>query len=115
MILQDLRFALRLVRRSPAFTATAVLTLALGIGANGAIFQLIDAVALQTLPVHAPRELAEVRIAGGNQGFGLNPGSYGGLTLPVWQEIEATQQAFSNVAGWEWASDLPCAPRARSS
>jgi predicted permease len=103
MILQDLRFALRLVRRSPAFTATAVLTLALGIGANGAIFQLIDAVALQTLPVHAPRELAEVRIAGGNQGFGLNPGSYGGLTLPVWQEIEANQQAFSNVAGWEWA------------
>jgi predicted permease len=100
MVLQDLRFAARLARRSPAFTLTAILTLALGIGANGAIFQLIDAVGLQALPVRAPRELAEVRIAGGNKGFGINPGTYGGLTRPVWQEIEAHQEAFSSVAAW---------------
>ena len=51
MILRDLRYAIRLARRHPLFTATAIITLGLGIGANTAIFQLIDAVRLRTLPV----------------------------------------------------------------
>jgi predicted permease len=100
MLLQDLRFAVRLAMRTPAFTITAILTLALGIGANGAIFQLIDAVGLQPLPVATPRELAEIQIAGGNGGFGLNPGTYGGLTRPIWQELATHQKAFSNLAAW---------------
>jgi hypothetical protein len=75
MILQDLRYAARILRRSPALTATAVLTLALGIGANTAVFQLINAVAMRSLPVRDPGELVEVRIAGGNKGFGITNGA----------------------------------------
>ena len=61
--MNDLTFALRMLLKNPGFTAVAVLSLALGIGANTAIFQLLDVVRLKALPVKAPQELAEVRIA----------------------------------------------------
>ena len=96
----DLRYALRQIRKNPGFAAVVVLILALGIGANTAIFQLLDAVRLRSLPIHNPQELAEVRIVGGNGGMGLNPSRYGGLTRPVWQEIRESQQAFSGVFAW---------------
>jgi hypothetical protein len=59
---QDLRYGARLLRRNPTFATVAILPLALGTGANTAIFQLVDAVRLRTLPVEHPEQLAEVRI-----------------------------------------------------
>ena len=96
---QDLRFAARTLRKTPVFTIVAVLTLGLGIGANTAVFQLLDAVRLRSLPVRNPQQLAAVRIVGGNQGMGINQ-DYGDLTRPVWQEIRNHQQAFSGVFAW---------------
>ena len=96
----DLRYAIRTLLNSPGFTTAAVLTLALGIGANTAIFQLIDAVALRPLPIPNPDELVEVRIVGGNRGFGLNPDVYGGMTRPAWQELRDHQQALTGMFAW---------------
>src|SRR6185312_757000 len=97
---QDLRYGVRQLRLSPVFAVVAISSLALGIGANTAIFQLLDAVRLRSLPVKNPHELAEVRIVGGNGGMGLNPGRYGGLTRPLWEQIETSQQSFSSMFAW---------------
>src|SRR5438445_3156559 len=97
---QDLKFGLRLLRFNTSFAAAAILSLALGIGANTAIFQLLDAVRLRSLPVPNPQELAEVRIVGGNHGMGLNSDRYGQLTRPVWQEIRERHEPFSGVFAW---------------
>ena len=83
----DLRFALRLLRTNAAFTIVAIASLALGIGANTAIFQLLDAVRLRSLPVVRPHEIVEVRIAGGNGGMGIT-GRYCQLTRPQWTELQ---------------------------
>jgi len=98
--LQDIRLALRALRKSPGFTATAILTLALGIGANTAIFQLLDAVLLKSLPVKDPQALAAVQIKGGNPGFGIGEGDPANITYPLWQDIRKNQQPFSEAFAW---------------
>jgi putative ABC transport system permease protein len=97
---QDLRYGLRLLRLNPGFTAVAVLSLALGIGANTAIFQLIDAIRLRTIPARNPHELAIVRIADRSWGSGNFSSNYAELTFPIWEEIRQRQQAFSSFSVW---------------
>src|SRR5229473_254297 len=100
-MMQDVRFALRTLRKSWGFTVTAVLTLALGIGANAAIFQLLDAVRLRSLPVASPATLAAVRIKSGTRGFGITSGDYDTtLSYPMWEQIRLHQQSFSGVFAW---------------
>ena len=97
---QDLRYALRMLAKSPGFAAVAILTLALGIGANAAIFQLIDAVRLRTLPVQDPNTLAIIHLNTNHWGSGNFTGSYSEFTFPLWQEVQKRQQAFSSIAAW---------------
>jgi predicted permease len=97
---RDLRHAARVLRRSPGFTAVAILSLALGVGANTAIFQLLNAVRLRTLPVADPHELANVRIVGGHGGMGLNDGFNSEFTNPMWEAIRDRQEAFSGAFAW---------------
>jgi predicted permease len=98
-IAQDVRYGARLLAKSPGFTVVAVASLALGIGANTAIFQLVDAVRLRRLPVQNPHELAEIKITGGNGGIGLND-AHGELTRPIWEEIRRSHPSFSGVFAW---------------
>jgi putative ABC transport system permease protein len=102
---QDLRYGARLLRLNPGFTAVAILSLALGIGANTAIFQLLDAVRLRTLPVKNPQELATVRIADRKWSSGRHEGRYSQLTNPMWEQIRDRQQGFSSIFAWS-ADDL---------
>src|SRR5271168_3407126 len=102
-LFRDVRYAIRGFAKNRAFTAVAILTLALGIGANTAVFQLLDAVRLRSLPIQKPQELAELRIIGGTQGFGINYGPYGHFTIPMWQEIRRHHDAFSGVFAWKGA------------
>jgi putative ABC transport system permease protein len=97
---QDLRYNLRLLRLSPGFTIVAILTLALGIGANTAIFQLIDSIRLRTIPVKDPQELGTVRIADRKWGSGQFSSRYSQLSFAMWEEIRKRQEAFAEMAVW---------------
>ena len=99
-MIQDLRFGVRMLLKSPGFTAVAVLSLALGIGANTAIFQLLNVVRLKSLPVKAPQELAEVRPTDVSGTRGSKSASYPAVTNPIWEQIRDRQQAFSGIFAW---------------
>ena len=98
---QDLRYGVRLLRRNPTFAVVAILTLALGTGANTAIFQLVNAVRLRTLPVERPEELVEVRIVKAPHGrTGQFMGTRPSLSNPLWERVRAEQQVFSAMLAW---------------
>ena len=98
--MQDVRYACRTLRRTPAFTAVAVVSLALGIGANAAVFQLLDAVRLRALPVEQPADLVEVQIVHPRSRTGGFTGRRPELTYAQWQQIHEQQQAFSGAFAW---------------
>ena len=97
---QDLRYSVRLLRKNLSFTAVAILMLALGIGANTAIFQLINAVRLRTLPVKSPQELVEVRIVDTTGVRGSWSSWHATATNPIWEQIRDSQQSFSDILAW---------------
>jgi len=106
---QDLRFGLRVLRKSPGFTAAVVLTLALGIGATTAIFTLIDAVMLKSLPVANPKQL--YRLGDNNNCCVMvgtqNSGSFVLYSHPLYEYLRDSTPEFSELAAFEpWTSDL---------
>jgi putative ABC transport system permease protein len=99
-IARDLRFGLRQLRLNPTFTAVAVLSLALGIGANTAIFQLIDAIRLRTLPVEKPQELGYIDMTRNSWRAGWSSTRSARFTYALWESIRDRQQGFSGIMTW---------------
>ncbi|HEY2235326.1 MAG TPA: ABC transporter permease, partial [Candidatus Angelobacter sp.] len=94
---QDIRFALRSLRKSPAFAVIAILTLALGIGANTAIFTVVNAVFFHPLPVKDPARLVEIFTLDQRKIFGSNTNVLP-TSFPNAQDIQQRAQSFSGVA-----------------
>ncbi len=102
---RDARYSLRALGRAPVFAAVAIVSLALGIGANAAIFQLIDTVRFRSLPVADPEGLVEVR-AEGVSAFGISANFNAEVTNPLWEQIRSHQTAFASMFAWGDASLL---------
>src|SRR5205823_8295730 len=93
-ILRDLKYTFRMLARTPGFTAVAVLTLALGIGANTAIFTLLDQVLLRLLPVKNPQQLVLLTMRGHHYG-----NNWGGnaISHPMFRDFQAHNEVFSGM------------------
>ncbi len=89
-MLQELRYGWRMLCRSPAFTAVAVLSLALGIGGNTAIFSLIDAVMLRMLPVQNPEQLVQLTVV-------IPEGTFALFSSGQYERFRDRSQAFSSL------------------
>ena len=96
---RDLRQALRLLRLNPGFAAVAIVSLALGIGANTAIFELLDAVLLRTLPVASPQQLADIQEIHGGR-IGSTVARQRDFSSAIWEQLRQQQKAFSGIAAW---------------
>jgi predicted permease len=97
-LMQDLRYGLRMLRKNPGFTAVAVISLALGIGANTAIFTLVDQIVLRLLAVHNPHELVQLRTEGGVIG-GNNGDHRQTFSYPIYTALRDRNTVFSGLTG----------------
>ena len=93
---QDVRFGARLLRKTPVITTVALLSLALGIGANTAIFSLLDSVMLRMLPVQKPEQLVALGMRSQKQGSEANRV----YTNPIWEQLRDHQNVFAGVLAW---------------
>src|SRR4051812_50197144 len=96
---QALWSARRQLRKAPVFALTAIITLALGIGANTAIFTVFNQVLLRTLPVEKPQELVQVTYKGSDRGsilvFGGTPGMF--FSNPMYRDLQSKNTVFSGM------------------
>ena len=99
-VARDVGYGFRSLRRSPAFATVALLTLTLGIGANAAIFQLLDAIRIRSLPVQDPEQLAIVDLADWTRWGFRRASGYPVLTNPLWERFREEQRAFTGVLAW---------------
>jgi putative ABC transport system permease protein len=97
---QDVRYALRTFNRNRSFAAVAIVSLALGIGANMALFQVVNAVRLRSLPVASPQTLADIHIVNMDAARGQRQMWFPAVTFPIFREIEQRQDAFSEIFAW---------------
>jgi putative ABC transport system permease protein len=93
----DVKFGARVLRKSPAFTIVALLSLALGVGANAALFQLLDIVMLRSLPLERPEEIVEVQVPPGPGRVGAFMGSRPQLTNPQWELLRTRQSSLTDL------------------
>src|SRR5580658_4134004 len=106
--LQDIRYGIRMLIKNPGFTAVAVLTLALGIGANTAIFSVLDSVLLRTLPVAHPEQLVLLTDPDSHgSSFGSEGGDRSLLAYSEFQYLRDHNEVFSSIL----ASDSELAKR----
>ena len=92
-VIQDARYAVRMLAKNPGFTFVVVLTLALGIGANAAIFSITDKVLLQSLPVQDPEQLTVLAAYDPKDG----PDTYSSFSYPMYQDLRDRNDVFSGV------------------
>ena len=88
-LVQDLRYGIRVLRKNPGFTGVAVLSLALGVGANTAVFTFIDALLLRSLPVANPQELVEM--------IAQRRGDFAALSFPMYRDLRERQDVFTGM------------------